>query len=581
MERLVAASGHGIELAFGENVAGVGPGVQIPVRGGLGLEERHYCIRRTSGGCEIEDLRSVSGTWINGSLLSGIYLLKPGDLIQAGALALRYEVQETATSPAAETPVTMDGAGPSQEDVLEDDATAKKLQFGQTSEDAAVAKSPSMARSGLVIGATIGTVVLGVFATVAFFLWDSESPIARIQGVLAPAGDESGGTEKAAEERTDKEIFLSDLERWVPTRGMVYHYRDIPRTIATLEKITAWVPEALTKYGIGDVKELVPDKIGSAGIRHSLIFARTGGGSILGNFENNVEFMRIDRPLDDAAWENALEEFVARAAGMSLEMDWAEWEGRLYGEIPAFAALGVAPYAVRILDDKTVVAGPAAEVKALTPLNRTNPAFEAFRRGDEATIAYFDFKKFPDIGLMGIGVRSDFKEGCLAFDFTREVSIRIEAETAGPSSDLKLQAFRNALESVRSRVGGDRTPLGKSLAKFMTGVQLELEGGVARLQVKTSFEDVRVPVERMKELANREEDSSVERLAMHLASVGNAAIAAGSAELKEAHDLETAVFLVERGVRGGVGSEFERTEFRVPRMTDAQFMGISKFLQWE
>ncbi|MEM9481161.1 MAG: FHA domain-containing protein [Verrucomicrobiota bacterium] len=577
MERLVAASGHGFELAFGENVIGVGPGVQVPVRGDLGLDARHYCIRKTSEGCELTDFQSSSGTWINGSKVSGICTLKSGDVIQAGSLSLRYEAS-VAVEPETEKVATEEPKIPTASSP-ESGAT---LQFGQYSEKSTTPNRPSTKKPGVKIGTISGLVAVALIAIAAVVLWSVKPSLGRFENwfVSTDAGNEM--VELAPEKKTEKEIFLTDLEKWVPTRGAIYHYRDVSGMSATMDKLSTWAPEQLAaNYGVTDLKGLVPERIGPASIRHSLIFSRSISGSILGSFEENIEFMRVDRPLDDAAWEKGMEEFVSDAAGLDLDIDWSEWNGTLYGELTFLTDLGMAPYAIRVLDENTVAAGPAQEVKALTPLNRKNPVFETFLEGDEAIIVCFDFDKFPDVGLMGVGIRSDFENGCIAFDLSRKFSVRLEVKTASEASGLKLAFVRDAIEQVRSLVEVDNTPLGKSLAKLMGGVKFEMEEGMVRFSLNSSFEEVTNSVMRMEELANRHEEPSLERLAMNVASVGNAAIAAGSAELKEAHDLETAIFLVEKGVNGGAGSEFEEALFRVPAMSDDQITGIKDFLRWE
>lgn len=55
------------------------------------ISRRHVIIRRTERGTEIEDAGSSHGTRLNGTALSGIFALRPGDSIQLGQTVVRYD----------------------------------------------------------------------------------------------------------------------------------------------------------------------------------------------------------------------------------------------------------------------------------------------------------------------------------------------------------------------------------------------------------------------------------------------------------------------------------------------------------
>jgi plastocyanin len=80
----------------GEHVEVEGEIVVGRTQGDLTLEDaevsrRHAILRPAAGGMEVEDLISTNGTWINGSRIAGVGLLRWGDTLQIGGTRLRLQ----------------------------------------------------------------------------------------------------------------------------------------------------------------------------------------------------------------------------------------------------------------------------------------------------------------------------------------------------------------------------------------------------------------------------------------------------------------------------------------------------------
>jgi pSer/pThr/pTyr-binding forkhead associated (FHA) protein len=78
--------------------------------GDVEISRRHARVsRQEDGGYSIEDLGSTNGTLVNGTAITGLQPLAPGDTVELGATTL--EVQSTGV-PADEAPAPADVAAP-------------------------------------------------------------------------------------------------------------------------------------------------------------------------------------------------------------------------------------------------------------------------------------------------------------------------------------------------------------------------------------------------------------------------------------------------------------------------------------
>lgn len=55
------------------------------------VSRRHACFHATAGTVTVEDLGSLTGTWVNGERLSGPRRLRPGDRVRIGDFELSME----------------------------------------------------------------------------------------------------------------------------------------------------------------------------------------------------------------------------------------------------------------------------------------------------------------------------------------------------------------------------------------------------------------------------------------------------------------------------------------------------------
>ncbi|MCW5936477.1 MAG: FHA domain-containing protein [Fimbriimonadaceae bacterium] len=89
--RLVRADGSIYLLPEGTAVVSREEGAEIVLAGESTVSRRHAQITRTGDSLTIADLGSTNGTFVNGVRLEGSAALNPGDSVQFGSVALRYE----------------------------------------------------------------------------------------------------------------------------------------------------------------------------------------------------------------------------------------------------------------------------------------------------------------------------------------------------------------------------------------------------------------------------------------------------------------------------------------------------------
>lgn len=82
--------GSAIPLA-GELVAGRDSGTAIALTADGYASGRHARFMRGIDVDTVEDMRSTNGTFVNGERLSGVQVLRPGDVITIGQTQLTYE----------------------------------------------------------------------------------------------------------------------------------------------------------------------------------------------------------------------------------------------------------------------------------------------------------------------------------------------------------------------------------------------------------------------------------------------------------------------------------------------------------
>lgn len=90
--RLVKADGSVVLLMDGANIVGREEGLQVALVGESSVSRQHASLEKSGDEVTLSDLGSTNGTFVNGSKLSAPTLLSPGDNVQFGAVAYRYEV---------------------------------------------------------------------------------------------------------------------------------------------------------------------------------------------------------------------------------------------------------------------------------------------------------------------------------------------------------------------------------------------------------------------------------------------------------------------------------------------------------
>ncbi|WP_395753231.1 hypothetical protein [Prosthecobacter sp.] len=91
---LVATTGHSVPLLGGETYVGTDPGVQIPVRGEMGLLPRHFVIAPRERGWKLEAFEGAT-VLVNGREVRQMEI-HDGDQIVAGQLTLTYRDEQEA-----------------------------------------------------------------------------------------------------------------------------------------------------------------------------------------------------------------------------------------------------------------------------------------------------------------------------------------------------------------------------------------------------------------------------------------------------------------------------------------------------
>jgi pSer/pThr/pTyr-binding forkhead associated (FHA) protein len=56
------------------------------------ISKKHFCIWYEDNEWRIKDLKSVNGTYLNGQIISEIYLLDDGDTIRAGGIEFVFKL---------------------------------------------------------------------------------------------------------------------------------------------------------------------------------------------------------------------------------------------------------------------------------------------------------------------------------------------------------------------------------------------------------------------------------------------------------------------------------------------------------
>jgi hypothetical protein len=98
--RLVAPSGHCIELQQKPIIVGSDPAADVPIVTGLGVAAQHFRLAPQGGRHHIELLSAADILAINGMPVREA-VLNPGDVIHAGQLELTYRVPEEQILPPA------------------------------------------------------------------------------------------------------------------------------------------------------------------------------------------------------------------------------------------------------------------------------------------------------------------------------------------------------------------------------------------------------------------------------------------------------------------------------------------------
>lgn len=90
--RLVKGDGSVVLLGSGENVVGREEGLTVSLAGESSVSRHHARLEMVGDDVQLSDLGSTNGTFLNGAKLTGAATLKPGDSVQFGAVAFRFEV---------------------------------------------------------------------------------------------------------------------------------------------------------------------------------------------------------------------------------------------------------------------------------------------------------------------------------------------------------------------------------------------------------------------------------------------------------------------------------------------------------
>lgn len=76
-------------LHFGDTFVGRNPDCTIPLDF-HGISRRHFTIHVNQDGAQLSDLGSANGTYLNNNKLESAVMLKKGDIIKIGSVALKY-----------------------------------------------------------------------------------------------------------------------------------------------------------------------------------------------------------------------------------------------------------------------------------------------------------------------------------------------------------------------------------------------------------------------------------------------------------------------------------------------------------
>ena len=90
--RLVKSDGSVALLQDGPNLVGRDDGLPVSLAGESSVSRHHASLDKSGDIVKLTDLGSTNGTFVNGSKLNGEVVLQPGDNVQFGAVAFRYEV---------------------------------------------------------------------------------------------------------------------------------------------------------------------------------------------------------------------------------------------------------------------------------------------------------------------------------------------------------------------------------------------------------------------------------------------------------------------------------------------------------
>ena len=112
MSRLIAPTGHVLDLPSRHLTFGEAPECDIPLTGGYGLAGLHFEIAPgTDGISYLRDASGQAGTFVNGQPVT-VVALREGDVIQAGRLTLRFAESAAVVPPPGVTPPPLVPAAP-------------------------------------------------------------------------------------------------------------------------------------------------------------------------------------------------------------------------------------------------------------------------------------------------------------------------------------------------------------------------------------------------------------------------------------------------------------------------------------
>ena len=107
MSRLIAPTGHVLDLPARHLTFGEAPECDIPLTGGYGLAGLHFEIAPgTDGFSYLRDASGQAGTLVNGQPIT-VVALREGDVIQAGRLTLRFAETAAVVPPLDLTPLPL------------------------------------------------------------------------------------------------------------------------------------------------------------------------------------------------------------------------------------------------------------------------------------------------------------------------------------------------------------------------------------------------------------------------------------------------------------------------------------------